>query len=123
MSLMQDVKYKLARLNVLEKIIAVNVAIYILGLLLQVLQRSVAGSSSLNWLDLPSVFFDFIVRPWTIITYAFAHYDFWHILFNMLWLYVIGNMFLNLFNGIMFLFLLTRRNTYSIIYNLIACCL
>ncbi len=98
MSLMQDVKYKLARLNVLEKIIAVNVAIYILGLLLRVLQRSVAGSSSLNWLELPSDFFDFIVRPWTIITYAFAHYDFWHILFNMLWLYVIGNMFLNLFN-------------------------
>lgn len=97
MSLSQDVKYKLSRLNVLEKIIVVNVAIFLLGLLLQLVQGKFQ-QSSLSWLELPSDFFAFIVEPWTIISYAFVHYDFLHILFNMLWLYVIGQLFLNLFS-------------------------
>jgi membrane associated rhomboid family serine protease len=89
MSLLNDVKYKLARLNILEKIIAINVLVFFIGLLLK---------SNLNWFELPSSFSDFIMKPWAIITYAFIHYDKWHILFNMLWLYFIGNMFLNLFS-------------------------
>ncbi len=97
MSLSQDVKYKLSRLNVLEKVIVVNVAIFLLGLLLQLVQGKFQ-QSSLSWLELPSDFFAFIVEPWTIISYAFVHYDFLHILFNMLWLYVIGQLFLNLFS-------------------------
>ena len=88
MSLVNDIKYKLSRLNVLEKIIAVNLVIYILALLI-----------NLNWFELPSGLGNFIVKPWALITYAFVHYDFWHILFNMLWLYVIGRMFLNLFSA------------------------
>jgi membrane associated rhomboid family serine protease len=31
---------------------------------------------------------------WTPITYMFLHFDFWHILFNMLWLYWFGRIFL-----------------------------
>ncbi len=88
-SLSQDIKDKLSRLNVLEKIIIINVAVYVLGLLFK---------SNIDWLELPSDFSDFIVQPWTIITYAFLHYDFWHLFFNMLWLYFIGRMFLNLFS-------------------------
>ncbi|AXP81425.1 Rhomboid family protein [Mariniflexile rhizosphaerae] len=88
MSLTNDIKYKLSRLNVLEKIIAVNLVIYILTFFFK-----------LNWFELPSSLGDFIVKPWALITYAFVHYDFWHILFNMLWLYVIGRMFLNLFSA------------------------
>ena len=87
--LIQDIKDKLSRLNVLEKIIAVNVVIFILGLLLR---------SNLGWFELPSGFSDFIVKPWAIITYAFLHYEFLHLFFNMLWLYFIGRMFLNLFS-------------------------
>jgi membrane associated rhomboid family serine protease len=97
MTLSQDIKLKLSRLNVLEKIIVVNVLIYLLGLLLQLMQGAF-HQSSLGWLELPSEFSDFIVEPWTIISYAFVHYDFLHILFNMLWLYVIGELFLNLFS-------------------------
>ncbi|MBP0904374.1 rhomboid family intramembrane serine protease [Mariniflexile gromovii] len=88
MSLTNDIKFKLANLNVLEKLIAVNLVVYILGLFL-----------NLNWFELPSNLSNFITKPWAIITYAFVHYDFLHILFNMLWLYVIGRMFLNLFSA------------------------
>jgi len=99
MSLTEDVKYKLARLNIFEKIIAVNVVVFLVGMLLKPMQESRALHSTLSWLELPSNFFDFIVKPWTIITYAFAHYDLWHVLINMLWLYIIGRMFINLFNA------------------------
>jgi membrane associated rhomboid family serine protease len=95
-TLNQDIKLKLSQLNVLEKIIVVNVGVFILALLLNLILS--APQSSLSWFELPSDFFDFILAPWSIITYAFIHYDFFHILFNMLWLYVIGQLFLNLFN-------------------------
>ena len=97
-SLNYDIRDKLKRLNVFEKIIAVNVIIYVLGLVLQPLLGGSGHHSSLTWFELPSDFIDFILKPWTIITYAFVHYDFFHVLFNMIWLYVIGRMFLNLFS-------------------------
>jgi membrane associated rhomboid family serine protease len=88
-TLNQDIKEKLSNLNLLEKIIAINVVIFVLSLLMK---------PYVQWLALPSDFLDFIVKPWSIITYSFLHYDFMHILFNMLWLYFIGRMFLNLFS-------------------------
>ena len=88
-SLIQDIKEKLSRLNVLEKIIAINIVVFVLGLIFK---------SNLVWFELPSNLSDFIVKPWAIISYAFLHYDFMHVLFNMLWLYIIGRMFLNLFS-------------------------
>jgi len=36
---------------------------------------------------------------WTPITYMFYHEDIWHILFNMLWLYWFGMLFLSYFSG------------------------
>ena len=91
-SLNYDIKNKLKHLNIFEKIIAVNVVVFIIALILRGLQVS------LRWLELPSDFYSFIVKPWTLITYAFLHYDFMHIFFNMLWLYVLGRMFINLFS-------------------------
>ncbi|WP_303317151.1 rhomboid family intramembrane serine protease [Flavivirga abyssicola] len=96
-SLSQDIKDKLSRLNVLEKIIVVNTIIFVTGYILTKTLNLPEGTS-LNWLELPSDFSDFIVKFWTIITYAFSHYDFWHLFFNMLWLYFIGRMLLNLFS-------------------------
>ena len=89
MSLTTDIKYKLSQLNILEKIIVVNVVIFLVGLIFK---------SGIRWFELPSDFFTALVNPWSIVSYAFVHYDFIHLLFNMLWLYVIARMFLNLFS-------------------------
>ncbi len=89
-SLNQDIKDKLSNLNVLEKIIAINVVVFLFGLILK---------PHLIWFKLPSDFSDFIFKPWAIISYAFLHYDFLHLFFNMLWLYFLGKMFLNLFSS------------------------
>jgi membrane associated rhomboid family serine protease len=115
MNLTNDIKYKLRNLNVLEKIIAINIAVFVLGFFLK---------SNLNWFELPSSFVGFIGKPWAIISYAFLHYDFLHILFNMLWLYVIGRMFLNLFSAkmalnIYFLGAISGGLTFMLCYTLL----
>ena len=40
-----------------------------------------------------------ITRPWTIITYMFLHWEFLHILFNMLWLFWFGRIFMHYLTG------------------------
>lgn len=46
------------------------------------------------WLTLPSQFDVFLTRPWTLVTYMAVHFDFLHMLFNVLWLYWFGNILL-----------------------------
>ncbi|GGG57813.1 rhomboid family protein [Bizionia arctica] len=94
-TLNKDIQDKLENLNVFEKIIGINLIIFFIGLFIKVVFTI---NSSLSWLELPSNALDFILKPWSLITYGFVHYDFWHILFNMLWLYFIGRMFMNLFS-------------------------
>ena len=94
-NLNQDIKQKLAQLNVFEKLIVANVLVFIIA---QILRFVLKTESSLLWFEMYSDIFDFIKQPWGIITYAFVHYDFIHMLFNMVLLYFIGRMFINLFN-------------------------
>lgn len=88
MNVTNDIKYKLSHLNILEKIIAVNLVVYVIAFFLK-----------LSWFELSSNLDNFITKPWVLLTYAFLHYDFLHLLFNMLWLFVIARMFLNLFSA------------------------
>jgi membrane associated rhomboid family serine protease len=96
-SLTHDIQDKLKRLTAFEKIIAANVIIYIGGWLIANFSN-VSREQSLSWLVLPKEFSEFIYKPWSIITYGFAHTNFWHLFFNMLVLYFIGRSFSNLFN-------------------------
>ena len=96
-SLNFDIKDRLNRLSAFEKIILLNITVYIIGWI--VFQTQViAREDSLNWLALPKDFFEFILKPWSIITYGFAHIDFWHLFFNLLILYFVGRSFTNLFS-------------------------
>lgn len=87
-------KYQFARLNIAEKLIVFNVAIFLVDQILLALARL----SISDWFQLPKDFADFIYQPWSIVTYSFFHSDIWHILFNMMVLYFSGRIFLNLFN-------------------------
>ncbi len=46
----------------------------------------------LMFFELPAQPMQFITRPWTLITYFFTHLSFFHILFNMLFLYWFGKL-------------------------------
>ena len=85
--------------NLLLKLIYINVALFLLIRLAGValMLFNVAGTSFLSYLQFPSSPEQFLYRPWTILTYMFTHFDFLHILFNILWLYWFGGLFLTFF--------------------------
>ncbi len=105
MSLKQDLKYRFARLNIAEKIIAVNVVLFILPYLIRTilfLFKAPTGSF-LSWVELHRDITQLLYKPWTLVTYGFFHAGLWHILFNMIMLFFASRIFLNLFNGRRFL--------------------
>lgn len=121
MSAIRDFKYKFKNFNAFEKIIVVNIIVFIIGTLITVFGRT---EDSLSFLKLPADFLDFIIKPWTIITYGFVHYSFFHILFNLLFLYYISRILLNLFRpkmalNIYFLGIIVGGLSFLFVYNVI----
>lgn len=53
----------------------------------------------LQWLGVPAYLPDFLAKPWTIITYMFVQEDFWHLFFNMIWLFWFGKIFMEFMPG------------------------
>jgi membrane associated rhomboid family serine protease len=53
----------------------------------------------LDYLVFPKNFMDFILQPWSIISYAFLHSGFFHLLFNMIILHFGGQIFMTYFSG------------------------
>ena len=121
MSTIKDFKYKFNNFNAFEKIIVINIIIFIIGVLIAVFAKT---EDPLSFLMLPVDFFDFILKPWTFITYAFVHYDFFHVLFNLLILYYISRMLLNLFRpkmalNIYFLGIIAGALAFLFVYNVL----
>ena len=98
MGIWEDIKKTFRDGSTLTKLIYVNIAVFILITITAVigflLNNSDFSIKALNLFSVPSSFKALLLRPWTLITYMFVHKDIWHILFNMLWLYWFGNIFL-----------------------------
>jgi len=54
-------------------------------------------SSTIDWFSVSSNPVDLLWKPWSLVTYAFLHAGFMHILFNMLMLVFAGRLFLTFF--------------------------
>ena len=82
--------------DVLTKLVYINVGIFVLIRLVSVFLMlfNINSTSFLQYLQFPSSPELFLYRPWTVFTYMFTHFDVLHILFNMLWLYWFGKLFL-----------------------------
>ena len=93
-------KHKLQTATVTEKLIAINVVVFVLFFLIQTIAFlfQVPSEFLLQWFVFPKEPGEFLFKPWTIITYAFLHGGIWHILGNMLILYYSGVYFLNYFS-------------------------
>lgn len=92
-------RYQYARLSVSEKLIAINIAVFIVvGLL-----GNIAFPGLESWFVLPADFVEFIGQPWSLITYSFLHAGILHLLWNMYILFISGRILLNLFDGKRFL--------------------
>lgn len=95
----QKLSYKYKTATVLEKLIAVNVILFIFFFLLETISFLFQTNISIiQWFVFPNEPMEFLYKPWSIITYAFLHAGIWHILGNMLILYFSGIYFLNFFS-------------------------
>lgn len=67
-----------------------------------------ASTMVLHVLAIPASVPVLIERPWTLLTYMFLHIDIWHLLFNMIWLYWFGRIFLEFLSSrqLVFVYLL-----------------
>jgi membrane associated rhomboid family serine protease len=61
-------------------------------------------SAILPYITLPYALSDMLYKPWTLISYGFVHVDFFHLLFNLLWFYWLGQIFLSYLQKRQFLF-------------------
>lgn len=108
-SILEEIKRSFRKGNMLFRLIYINIGIFIALNLLFVFYRLFTPGMSpaelrivfnekiMQYLMVPSLPGELIKRPWTLITYMFTHFSFLHILFNLLWFYWFGRIFLQYF--------------------------
>jgi membrane associated rhomboid family serine protease len=98
MGIWDDIRKTFRNGNNLTRLIYINLAVFFLITIVAVigflLNNQLVSETALNLFSVPASFKALLIRPWTLITYMFLHKDIWHILFNMLWLYWFGKIFL-----------------------------
>lgn len=99
MSFVDDIKRRYISGNIVEKLIFINIGVFILALLLSVFSGlyNNEGSFIITWFSLDDDYSSLFTKPWSIVSYGFLHGGFIHILFNLIALYFIGNLFLEYF--------------------------
>ena len=119
-----DLKRKFQQGDIVLRLVYVNVAVFLVVTLVQIFLTlfNVPASPWMNYLELPAWTETFIRRPWTLITYMFMHAGVLHILFNMLWLFWFGRLFLAFFSskhlrGLYFLGGICGGLLYMLAYN------
>ncbi|MFT6815831.1 MAG: membrane associated rhomboid family serine protease [Sphingobacteriales bacterium] len=89
--------------NALDMLLVINVAVFLLVSIVKTVFFLLSidptvFSSLIHWLSLPASFSALLFQPWSIFTYMFLHQGFFHLLFNMLWLYWLGRIFIDFLN-------------------------
>jgi membrane associated rhomboid family serine protease len=99
-SILNNFKREFKQGTILNKIIYINVGVFlvfsILGVFSFMLQLNI--SPLLNKFYLPANLRILIKQPWSFISYMFLHSGFLHLLFNMVWLHFGGRLFLKHLN-------------------------
>ncbi|MCD9575367.1 rhomboid family protein [Flavobacterium soyae] len=97
MNILDDLKLQYKLGGIAMQVIYWNIACFLISLVF--FWPNFAGAFAYpNWLALSSDPQVFLFKPWTFLTYAFFHFDFLHLLFNMMVLNFASNLFLTFFN-------------------------
>jgi len=106
-SIADDIKRQYKAGNMVTRLIIVNVAAFLVFLLLYIAILIVSGGKTgffavYEFFVAPYNLKELLFKPWTLLSYMFMHGftdrgpDFWHLLFNMLWLFIFGRTFVEL---------------------------
>lgn len=99
--IIDNLKLKYMSGSVLTKLIFINILVFVILKVIDVIfiLFNIHSLDLITFLGVPSNLQLLTERPWTPITYMFVHEGFLHILFNMLWLYWFGKIFMQYFTG------------------------
>ncbi|MEZ5072722.1 MAG: rhomboid family intramembrane serine protease [Bacteroidales bacterium] len=98
MSIVDEIRTSFKQGTTLHKLIYLNLGLFltvqIVRVVLYLANQYGLFDEFLHVLAVPADPVTLAHRPWTLVTYMFLHVDFIHILFNLLWLYWFGTLFL-----------------------------
>tara|TARA_B100000242_G_C42999352_1_gene464251 strand:- start:37 stop:912 length:876 start_codon:yes stop_codon:yes gene_type:complete len=105
MKLKDHLQYRIQQLDIVEKIIFINIICFVFPLFFKTILFlfSLSENFFVGLFELSSSFQDLVFKPWTILTYGFLHSGFFHLFWNMYLLYFSSRLLLNLFNSKIFL--------------------
>jgi membrane associated rhomboid family serine protease len=98
-SIWDDVQREFRHGNMVSRLVIANVSVFIFIWVLYLLMLLTIGHNGshkvvfdqfVEWFCMPADWKHLLMRPWSIITNMFLHQEFFHILFNMLFLYWFG---------------------------------
>ncbi|MGB0896219.1 MAG: rhomboid family intramembrane serine protease [Flavobacteriaceae bacterium] len=97
---MNELLSKYKSLNIAEKLIAINLIVFmIFGLIAFLFTTSIVY----DWFVLSKNVSEVITKPWSVFTYSFLHFGLLHLVFNMVTLYYVSQLFLSRYNPKTFL--------------------
>jgi membrane associated rhomboid family serine protease len=95
-SILEDFKLAFKTGNIMNQLIIINVVVFlffgVLGVFFTLSGQGDLFNNFTRYLMLPADPAQFIRQPWTLITYFFYHKGFFHILWNMLFMYWFGRL-------------------------------
>ena len=100
-TIINDLRELFRRGDIHIRLIFVNTVIFLTITLVQIVLMlfRINVGEWLRWVELPASVSQFLSQPWSIVTYMFMHTGVMHLLFNMLWLYWFGQLFLYFFTS------------------------
>lgn len=102
MSIIEDLKLQYKLGGIAQRLIYWNVSCFLVSLIF-FYQFKVGAFDFPTWIALSSEPSNFILKPWTFLTYSFLHDGFWHLFFNMMVLNFSSSLFLTFFTPKQFL--------------------
>ena len=96
-----DMKYNFFGKDIVGRLILINCAVFVFVELVGVFLMlfNVPYNPIALYLSLPASFVCLLYQPWSLITYMFIQSCIFRLLFNMLWLYWFGRLFLNFYSS------------------------
>ncbi|MEQ9466101.1 MAG: rhomboid family intramembrane serine protease [Ekhidna sp.] len=89
--------------NAVVQIILINAIVFVAARVFKVFFDLSGATDTFFWifrkLQLPADVGALLLQPWSLVTYFFTHYDFFHVLFNMLFLFWFGRIIQEFLNS------------------------